>query len=541
VNAALWLLLALQTRGWLSSLARNLRTVKGAVLAAVGLAVFVPWLLTVLLGSTARSLDPEAVRRNGPAALLAYCVLNLLFSSHEKPIYFSPAEVQFLFAGPFTRRQVLAYKLLHTGLIGLPTALLMSALIRVRDAWFPAAFAGVLLLVVFLQLFSTALSLLGNALGARLYTRGRQLALALLVVLGLVVLAQTGASPARWSPQAVAERLADAPAWRAVSLPLSWFFEAMLAARLWPDLVVHFALAAAVNVALLGVVFGLDAHYLEASAAASACLYARLQRLRGRSVGAEESGPDSARRRWEVPMLPWWGGVGPTFWRQLTTALRGLGRLLVLVVLGTVLVAPLLAGALEDEAVLLATVFGLVGWLTVFLTALVPFDFRGDLDRLGALKTLPVAAWRLTVGQLLTPVLLLSILQWLALAVLLAVAPRQRPYLLLGAAFVPPFNFLLFALDNLLFLLFPVRLMAATPGDFQALGRNVLLTLGKTFGLLFVGVLASAVGALAGLLSGSVWVGAAAAWPVVALCGAALVPLVALAFKRFDVSRDTPA
>jgi hypothetical protein len=43
------------------------------------------------------------------------------------------------------------------------------------------------------------------------------------------------------------------------------------------------------------------------------------------------------------------------------------------------------------------------------------------------------------------------------------------------------------------------------------------------------------------VLSGSVWLGAAAAWPVVALSGAALVPVVALAFKRFDVSRDTPA
>jgi hypothetical protein len=35
--------------------------------------------------------------------------------------------------------------------------------------------------------------------------------------------------------------------------------------------------------------------------------------------------------------------------------------------------------------------------------------------------------------------------------------------------------------------------------------------------------------------------GVAAAWPVVALAGAGLVPLVALAFRAFDVGRDTPA
>ena len=45
MNAALWLLIGLQVRGWLRYLLRSLRTLKGALLALVGLAVFVPWLL----------------------------------------------------------------------------------------------------------------------------------------------------------------------------------------------------------------------------------------------------------------------------------------------------------------------------------------------------------------------------------------------------------------------------------------------------------------------------------------------------------------
>jgi hypothetical protein len=542
VNAALWLLIALQRRGWLRSLGRSLRTLKGALLAAVGLAVFVPWLLSLLLTDTAGAFEPGGLRRVGPAALLGYCLLNVLFSSNEKAVYFSPAEVNFLFTGPFGRREVLAYKLLLTGLVGLPTALLMSVFVRVRGAWFPASFLGVLLIVVFLQLFSTALSLLGSALGARFYTRGRRLALGLALVLGVLVLVQAGGSPANWDPRALAERVADTPAWRLASLPLSWFFDTILARRLWPDLVVSCALSLLVDLALLGLVFGLDAHYLEASAAASARLYARIQRLRGRSVGAAGSGPAGPRSRWQVPSLPWWGGVGPIFWRQLTTALRGLGRLvLVLLVLGTGLVAPMLAGALEDESTLLFAVLALTGWLTIFLTALVPFDFRGDLDRMALLKTLPLTPWRLAVGQLLTPVLLLSVLQWLALAAMMVAAPAHREKLLVGSAFVPPFNFLLFALENLLFLLFPVRLMAATPGDFQALGRNVLLALAKVTGLVVVGLLALLVGVPVWLLTGSAWLGAAAAWPMVALSGAALVPLVAIGFTRFDVGRDTPA
>ena len=61
-------------------------------------------------------------------------------------------------------------------------------------------------------------------------------------------------------------------------------------------------------------------------------------------------------------------------------------------------------------------------WLSVFLTTLVPFDFRGDIDRMATLKSLPIAPWRLALGQLLTPTLVLAAMQWLAVAVCAAVA-----------------------------------------------------------------------------------------------------------------------
>jgi hypothetical protein len=156
------------------------------------------------------------------------------------------------------------------------------------------------------------------------------------------------------------------------------------------------------------------------------------------------------------------------------------------------------------------------------------------------LKTLPLPAWRLAVGQLLTPVLLFTLMQCAVLAAVAANSPRQPEVVLACAAYTAPFNFLLFALENLLFLLFPTRLAAATPGDFQTMGRNVLFLLGKVLVLAVVATAALAVGAVAALVSGAAWVGVAAAWPVVALSGAALVPLVALAFQGFDVGRDTP-
>ena len=53
-------------------------------------------------------------------------------------------------------------------------------------------------------------------------------------------------------------------------------------------------------------------------------------------------------------------------------------------------------------------------------------------------------------------------------------------YGLAGAAVVVPINFVLFALENVLFLLFPARQMAATPGDFHALGRQFLTLFART-------------------------------------------------------------
>jgi hypothetical protein len=543
VSPGLWLLIGLQMRGWVRYLARNVRTVKGALLAVVGAAVLLAWLMSLLLSpaAAAGAMDPAGVRRYGPLALVGYCLLNVIFSTGERSIYFAPAEVNFLFPGPFSRRGLLAYKVTLTLLVGLPTTLFMCLMVRVRAGWFPAVFTGVLLLYAFMQLFTLLLGLLTSVVGARLYTQARRLVLAGVVVAAGLAALQAGGPATGWRLRELLERTLDTPVWRTLAAPLGWFFEALLAHG--PrELAGYALLAALVDLTLVGGVFGLDAQYLEASAAASARLYARLQRLRGRNVDGGESAP-RRRVRTGLPMLPWWGGVGPVLWRQLTSALRGLGRLvLLLVVLGAMLTGPLLAGALEDEGALLGLVMAAVVWVTVFLTALVPFDFRGDIDRLATLKTLPLPAWRLAIGQLLTPVLLLSLLQWLVLAGVAAFAWGQRDKVLLCALYVPPFNFLLFALENLLFLLFPVRLMASTPGDFQALGRNVLLAFGKMLGLGIAFGAAGVAFVLAWLVSGrNVWAGVAASWLVLALAGAALVPLVALAFRAFDVGRDTPA
>src|SRR5262249_16376430 len=157
---------------------------------------------------------------------------------------------------------------------------------------------------------------------------------------------------------------------------------------------------------------------------------------------------------------------------------------------------------------------------------------------------LPLPSWALVLGQLTAPVLLLGLIQ---AGLVVFVALVWGGIGLWGVAVVGlllPVNFLMLAIDNLLFLVFPARLTPPVAGDFQAVGRQMLLLLAK----LTVRGVACAVAAVVGLLAfaaaggfgsltapdinpgpGSVAAALAAAWLVLAAGCAALVPVLAWA------------
>jgi len=547
VPRALLLLVLLQARGWLRYLTRNLFSVKGVLFALFALLTVCGWLSLLLNPAAMRqTVDPDEVLASGPPLLLAYCLFNVLASTGERAIYFSPAEIQFLFSGPFGRRQLLVYKIVWGLLLSVPSAVLFGVIFRVYAQWWLGAAVGTLLIMLFVQLFGMALKLSIMAVGTQLYTRLRRvLVVALLAAAALVALrGDLFGGTLRWPPTGL-------PLWRGINWPLSWFFKAFVADR-WPDLVEAALAGLAVNAVLLGVIFGVRVDYLEGVAASSGRVYARLQRLRGgKPAAADEPSAPPAVARWTLPMLTFLGGAGPTFWRQLLTGLRQPTRLAALAVMfGFMLTGTLLGGGrgggdIPAPPVLVGGFLILI--MTVFLTTLVPFDFRGDLDRMATLKTLPTPSWQLAAGQLLAPVLLVTALQWLALAVLTAVSGGDAGdgvavwWPAVAAVFAPAANFLLFAVENLVFLLMPTRLTTGSPADLQAIGRNVLLQFLKMVTLAVAVVAAGAVGVAVWLLTGhNLAAGLAVAWLALAAAGVALVPVVAAAYDHFDVGHDTP-
>jgi hypothetical protein len=324
---------------------------------------------------------------------------------------------------------------------------------------------------------------------------------------------------------------------------LSWFIKAFRAEHFWPDFVQYGGLALIVDLLLVGVIFALDAQYLEASAVASERLYQRLQRLRS-GQGLLAASGRSGKARFSLPMPPRLGGIGPTAWRQGLGVVRSFLPLLLLFAFGGVSIAMVLAAGSqregESEAMVRALAAMLIGF-PVLMTPTVLCDFRGDVDRMEVLKSLPIRPLWLTVGQLLSPSLLIVALQAIVVIVLQFILGRLEPLLLAVPLLALPVNLVVFGLDNLLFLLFPVRLVATSPGDFQTSGRYMVIFLAK-FLCLGPIILAAVLAFLViGLLTDSLAAALAGAWVIVFGCAIALLPLIVLAFNRFDVASDTPA
>jgi membrane protein YdbS with pleckstrin-like domain len=85
-------------------------------------------------------------------------------------------------------------------------------------------------------------------------------------------------------------------------------------------------------------------------------------------------------------------------------------------------------------------------------------------------------------------------------------------------------------------------MVASTPGDLQHMGRSMLDMFVKMLMLAGVCGTAAVIGWIGYLLAGESWfVALGFAWLVLFIFDCAIVPCIAWAYNRFDVSMDTPA
>ena len=537
IDRALVLLVRMRWRAMFRKSLRGAKSKRGIGMFIFGIALLALWIgPAVFLAMRGEKGDLNQFRALVPLGLLGMCMLSLMTSAGERAIYFSPGEIEFLFPGPFGRREVLAYKLLGTVMNVMIGSLFFSLMaMRYTTTWL-AAYVGVVLSLVFVQYVTMAVLIVGESFSQRAYTRIRK---GVVYAVGIALAAAAGRVVALRNDMRMGnfvQQLHDSP-WLAYLLaPFEPFARVMTAKVLFPDMAVWAVVCVAMNAALFALIVLLDAEYRETAIRVSQRMYTRLQRAQ-RSGMAQSAATEGGR---SVPHLPWLGGAGPIVWRQATNALRN-GRTIVLmmVLLGVAIGVSAMHGQ-ADHKNALALSIGLFAWVTILLTMMVRFDFRTDIEQMDWLKVLPLSSTALALGQMIVPVAVSTAMQT-ALACLAAYFMKSPQLAVAAFVFGLPTNFLLFGIENTLFLLMPSRTVAFGPGDFQVFGRQLLFMLVKGIVASIAWALALAAGFVVSYLAGGSHIaGGAVAWCVLIVWAAATVPCVSWAFRRYDVSIDTP-
>lgn len=556
MHSALSLLLSMRRRAGRRKLLAGLKTVRGALLVVVTGLFFGCMMLPNLALPILATFSPEAARQQdamvlaaepyvrsvGPLILLGFALLSIGTSLGEAAIYFSPAEVDFLFAAPFSRRQLLLYKLRQS----VRNALFAGTLFALVSSRFTthilAAWIGCVLVVLFMNALTLAVTLVGQLVTERAYTQSRRMVLAAAALLiGLGVWQALPAFDPK-NPLAAAQEFGESVPGRVLLAPFA-VFPRIMAAGSFAELALSTSIGIAMIAGLFGLAIGLDVNYLETAQHVSQRLYERMQRRR-MGGGAIAAAPITGAKRLRLPPLPWLFGIGPNLWRQEMLLLRRSQGMMFLVVV-VLIAGGIAAVAIRQSApqspyfVPLAILAGLA-YQSLLASMQLPTGFRGDLDRLDWLKSLPLQPVAIVCGQITGAATLLSLLQAVILLCSWALVGDGHEVFIAGLVLLLPLNWLLFGIENLIFLVFPYRQTPTTAGDFQFLGKFLLLSMLKVT-LSGLGILLAAAGGLLYLLVPSLWLPLTGSLVLLLGIDAAVLILATLAYERFDISLHTPA
>jgi ABC-2 type transport system permease protein len=542
VNPGLRLLAWRLARGRVRLIGRRLRTVRGAlavvatVLFLVAFAALQVWRATSP-GMRGGDPSPQTLRTFVPALVT---VLTIIAAVSERGLYFSPAEIGFLFPAPVGRRELLLYNLWTRLGVQVLSGLWVSVY-TIGYAPIPAAgFVAVMLAFVFMYVAAQAVALGATALESYLSPLVRRLVrtAAIAGVLVIVASAALGAAPGTAGQRF--RVVLESPVVRAVSLVARPFGELFAATTAGSALGWGLASIALVVLAAM-LVLSFDVAYTERSLAVGA----RMQRRLSRTLSMRGDGNDAAagpppRFRLRGPrILP--GRAGTLAWRQMTELLRTPRALISPLVFGAVWLVAMFGGihASEgDTGAMQTSVLTTALLMPVIFGNPLPFDFRRDLDRLPYLRSLPLRPISVAMGQIFPAALFFAVFELMVLlgaAALTGAVPAG--WIVAAVALVLPVAWCTAALENLLFLWMPYRVGADGRAGAQFLGKALLLMLMKLVTLGVVGFLGFAAWYGLRLL------GAPSLLTVAAAALAMFIPCLPLTwwvgrtFARFDLTR----
>lgn len=556
MHPALLLLLRLRRRAFWRRALAGMKTARGMVLLGATATFFALMLLPQFLVPLVNAFSPEGAKANqqfveaaipvirtvGPLALLFIVVLFVATSLGEAAIYFTPADVDFLFPGPFSRRELLYYKLIQSIRRAVLSGTFLGVFTLRYAPLMAGAWLGTVLTLLFINAFTLALTLLGQTVSQHAYSRWRQAVLVLVAVLIGLGLAPSLGDLDRNNLLANVTRFRESLAGSILLAPFD-VFPRIVTAHDAAELSIWTAVGSAMVAGLFGLAIGLDTNYLETAQQVSQRVYERIQRRRQAGGGAFGGVAIRGAQRLRLPRLPWLFGVGPNLWRQwllLARRSQGLVSLAIVVIAICVMLYPLMKQAGNHAYYFVpVAILGGLAYQSMLASMQLPTGFRGDLDRIDWLKALPLHPTAVVCAEIAAAALLLSLVQTIVLLAGWALFGGAPPIYLSGLALLAPVNLFCFGIENLVFLVFPIRAGATTAGDFQFMGKFMLLAMLKML-LLFLGLAVASAGAIVYLLVPQLWLAVGCALALLLVIDAIVVSLATVAFMRFDVSLDTP-
>ena len=557
-HPALLQLLRMRSVARLRCLRRRLAAPRRLVLSLIAAFLAMLWLGNAVVSILYReSADPELLRVWIPFGFALYGLWHLIKAAYRRPdqaIEWSPAERDLLEGGPFTRNQLLSYRL--ATVLGAATlkAACFAALMVPDLPLPPAGFLGALIALTFLELWRMNVETTACGVDRETYTKlraGVLVCVATAVVativmtlcalpdldashqpVALLILKQLGTSVVQLKSTAIGQ-IACAPFDLFASVVLADHYDGIFAARL--------VLGVLVVVAMVRLTYRVDRFFQHRSADRECRAYLQHSVIE-RPVRTPVDAKKHARR------LPWPGRNSALAWRQMLGA-RHYWVSLVIAFSPPAILALIPLIIYRDARLAFMNVYGGIAFYSLLLLpAALRFDFRRDIDRMVLLKSLPVSPFAMVVGQLVAPVVLASVFQLCVLLAAILIRPIEPGYLIIGWLFLIPMNITIFALDNLLFLFFPFRKNQE--------GLEIFLRTTLTFtakGLLFAIVLFVVVAwaLLVGKIVHQLFPGADVQFGkrllfstgigvMVLAAAATTVRLTVRAFTRFDASQDVP-
>jgi hypothetical protein len=464
LHPALRELLVFQGRARLRRIAGAFATPRRALLSTLALTLALVWLSNAILSVIYREpYDPAALRRWLPLVPLLYVAWHLLKTAWRRPdeaFEWTPAERELVCCGPFTLRDQVLYRVAVMLTATLLKAVCATLLLLPDLTIASTGFLGILLGLAFADLIRMCIDVAAAGCGQRAYDmlRGGIAAGATALVVSAILATPdvqsistdsagiTGSLTWLMAFLRGAGRLLDTPLGQLAQAPFQVFAELVIARSLTLALITNACIATTITVGLVPV---------------AVLLHERFGRLEPRfelvcRVAAAEAAPHSAVNL--LDRIPRLRGIGPIAWRQILGVHQHAAALLLALTAPALLSCLPLMQRLAPVPTMTYVAAALAFYSLLLLPAALKFDFRRDVERLGALKILPIRPLHVAVGQLAAPVLVASGFQLTILVVAYVMRPVPVAYLLGLIAFLVPLNVLIFAMENTIFLLYPYRL-----------------------------------------------------------------------------------